>query len=242
MPEALLAGRRFLLVEDDPFTRKIMERILRQAGASAVFLAADGTEAVSRVNKLGVGIDCIISDLHMKPMHGLFLLQAVRSGVVPLPRDTPMVIVTANANDHLLRYAIELDCNGFMSKPVSFASLQSRVRRAFDEQFDLKEPPKYAGIKLPPKILQGEYVKINGIDYPVYGKPTPRTEGQKGTNVRKTQLSELAPGGTVVHEVRSANGMLLLAPGVELTSLIINRLKDIAEMDQDIDTIWVDDP
>ena len=250
MTERQLDGKRFLLVEDDPYSRKIMERILRQAGASAVFLASDGIEAVHRANKLCVAIDCVISDLHMKPMHGLYLLQAIRSGVVPLPRDTPMVIVTANANDHLLRYAIELDCNGFMAKPVSFKSLQERVLRAFGEVFDLKDPPRYAALKLPPKILNTDYVKINGIDYPVYGTPArrgapsaPPGEGAAKTSVsgKAIAVENLAPGATIKQELRSANGMLLLAPGVQLTKLIINRLQDIAEMDHEVDTIWVDD-
>ncbi len=250
MTERQLQSKRFLLVEDDPYSRKIMERILRQAGASAVFLASDGIEAVHRANKLGVAIDCVISDLHMKPMHGLYLLQAIRSGVVPLPRDTPMVIVTANANDHLLRYAIELDCNGFMAKPVSYNSLQERVTRAFGEVFDLKDPPKYASLKLPPRILSTDYVKINGIDYPVYGTPARKNAGeenQDGASARlpgagkRVTVDALAPGATIKRELRSASGMLLLAPGVQLTKLIINRLQDIAEMDEEVDTIWVED-
>jgi hypothetical protein len=48
------------------------------------------------------------------------------------------------------------------------------------------------------------------------------------------------PGARLKRELRSSDGTLLLAPGVELTSLIINRLQDIADMDQEMDTIWVD--
>ena len=241
MTEKRLGGHRFLVVEDDPYSRRIIERILRQAGAADVFLANDGIEAVHRANRLGVMIDCVISDLHMKPMHGLYLLQAIRAGVVPLPRSTPFLIVTANANDSLLRYAIELDCNGFMSKPVSYNALEARVVRSLAEVFDLKEPPKYAGLDLPAKILATEYVKINGIDYPVYGKPKARVEEQsRPVDGRAVTVDAVVPGAKLKRELRSSDGTLLLAPGIELTSLIINRLQDIADMDEEMDTIWVD--
>lgn len=242
MNERPFDGKRFLVAEDDPYSRRIVERILRQSGAHEVYLANDGIEAVQVATRLGMGIDCLVSDLNMKPMHGLYLLQAVRAGVVPLPRETPMVIVTGNASDHLLRYAIELDCNGFIAKPVSFEALKSRVARALTEHFDLREATKYAAIKLPDRILEREYVKINGIDYPVYAKPGSRPDRDASPQAgRPVRILDAAPGAVVQRDIRSSDGMLLLAPGVELNNLIISRLRDLAEMDPSVDTIWVDD-
>src|SRR6266481_8066642 len=176
MNDRPFAGKAFLVVEDDPFSRRIVERLLRDCGALDIHLAADGIEAVARAQGLDRDVDCIVSDLNMKPMHGLYLLQAVRAGVVGLRRETPAVIVTGNASDQLLRYAIELDSNGFVAKPVSRDRIEKSIARALAEDFDLREPRHYAAIKLPSKIRADEFIKISGIDFPVYNSSAARAE------------------------------------------------------------------
>ena len=248
MSQSQLAGKEFMVVEDDPYSRKIVERLLHDLGAASVVLAADGIEAVSRAQSLGRELACIVTDLNMKPMHGLYLIQAVRAGVVGLSRGTPAVVVTSNASDRLLRYAIELDCNGFIAKPVSKSTIERAVTRALAERFDLKEPRDYAGIELPSKILATEYIKINGIDFPVYNSQSAAAAPERDAppevlrmypDARPVTLSQVRPGALVTREICSGDGMLLVAPGVELTKLIIERLKDLSEMDPAVETIWI---
>lgn len=248
MSERPLFGKVFMVVEDDPYSRRIVEQLLRDLGGAEVVLAADGIEAVSRAQSFGRNLDCIVSDLNMKPMHGLYLLQSIRAGVIGLSRATPAVIVTGNANDRLLRYAIELDCNGFVAKPVSKERIRKAVTRALSESFELKEPRDYAAIKLPSRILATEYVKINGIDFPVYNSASPKAPSDREAppeilrmypNAHAVTLSQVQPGALVTREICSGDGMLLVAPGVELTKLIIERLKELSEMDPAVETIWI---
>ena len=103
-------------------------------------------------------------------------------------------------------------------------------------------------IKLPSKILAIEYIKINGIDFPVYSSASRKAEAEPDPtpeivrlfpNAHPISLGLARPGELVAREICSGDGMLLVAPGVELTKLIIERLKELREMDPAVETIWI---
>ena len=73
---------RVLLVDDEPFIRKLVSRYLVAAGY-VVWVAVDGLDALG---KLRAGLpDLIISDLHMPRMSGVELLDVVRKRFPQIP-------------------------------------------------------------------------------------------------------------------------------------------------------------
>jgi len=145
------ASKSFLLVEDEPFMREVIEGILRQRQAEQVFRAHDGAAALDLLTEKALGVHCIISDLNMKPMNGLQLLQAIRSGQNRrVRRDQPFIMLTGSAQSEAVTTAISLDVHGYVLKPVSPDKLVAAIDAAAKRKIEIKSPGHYGGIVLPP--------------------------------------------------------------------------------------------
>ncbi|WP_271410275.1 EAL domain-containing response regulator [Pseudomonas sp. Q1-7] len=71
-----------LVLEDEPFQRLIAVTALRQLGLERIHEAADGAEALARLEACG-GVDVVLCDLRMAGMDGLaFLRHASQAGVI----------------------------------------------------------------------------------------------------------------------------------------------------------------
>lgn len=66
---------RFLVVEDHPFQRAMLVRLLRTMGASAVHEAEDGTAALAVLRDPARAIDVVVSDVSMPGMDGVQLVR-----------------------------------------------------------------------------------------------------------------------------------------------------------------------
>ena len=108
------AGRRLLLVEDDPVNQEIASHILREASLT-VDVADDGIEAVAKAS--AQDYDLILMDMQMPRMNGLDAARAIRA--MPRHARTPIIALTANAyaDDRVQCMAAGMD--DFRSKPIS---------------------------------------------------------------------------------------------------------------------------
>lgn len=145
-----LTGKRFLVVDDEEFSRRILGSILTGLGAGGLSYAADGREAMELLIVNGETIDCIVSDIRMEPINGLQLLKAIRVGLRDLRRDLPLVLVSGHpdAEVSVVQTARALDVSGFALKPVSAVTMLARVKRALENPFKLKSPDQYRGVEL----------------------------------------------------------------------------------------------
>ncbi|MDV6220978.1 PAS domain S-box protein [Flavitalea sp. BT771] len=117
----LLAGRQFLVVEDNPINQKLMGFVLQKAGA-AVTMADNGEEAIEKLKVHTY--DLIIMDLQMPGMDGYETTRQLRGH---LHIRTPVMAMTANAlNGEQLR-CLEAGMNDYMSKPFEFKEFYARV-------------------------------------------------------------------------------------------------------------------
>jgi PAS domain S-box-containing protein len=107
------AGRRILLVEDEPVNREIAVIQLEDVGLS-VDEAVDGEEAVAMAE---VGAyDLILMDMQMPRMDGLQATSMIRR--LPGRATTPIVAMTANAFADDRARCLAAGMNDFMAKPV----------------------------------------------------------------------------------------------------------------------------
>lgn len=120
--------KKVLLVEDDLFTRFMMNEIITTLGAS-IDVAADGEECARLVNEFPEKYGLILMDLHMPKLSGIEAARRIRACESNPPRDVAIYAVTADVNYHDEAVIKELGMDGFASKPVTPGKLLDLITR-----------------------------------------------------------------------------------------------------------------
>ena len=117
-----LAGRRFLLAEDNGLNAEIAMTILQDAEAE-VELAADGKIAVDMLKDAPVGYyDTVLMDIQMPNMNGYQATGVIRK----LPDERakiPIIAMTANAFEEDRQAALAAGMDDYVAKPVEISEL-----------------------------------------------------------------------------------------------------------------------
>jgi len=120
---------RILLVEDEPFIRSTIRRLLRSLTESEIREAGDGTEALE-VLRDGFRPDVIFCDVQMAPMDGITLLRAIRRDPDPVLAATRVIVLTVNADIGVVQKFSGLGIRGYLLKPVSRKQLGDHIAAA----------------------------------------------------------------------------------------------------------------
>ena len=121
--------KQILIVDDSPTIRRMVRASLVRFFPSDEFLeAASGLEAIER---LAVGrIALIVLDLNMPDMHGLEVLQFVRShqkyGQVPI------IVLTTRGDDTSRSAALTAGASVFLTKPFTPELLGNEARKLLE--------------------------------------------------------------------------------------------------------------
>jgi two-component system chemotaxis sensor kinase CheA len=107
------AARRTVLVVDDQFTVRELQRSIMEASGYSVETARDGREAWDRLVS-SEGIALVVTDLEMPEMDGLELLAAIRRH--PAMSSLPVVIVTSRAGGEDERRGLEAGADAYIVK------------------------------------------------------------------------------------------------------------------------------
>jgi signal transduction histidine kinase len=118
----LLAGKRFLVAEDNEINQKLIDYVLRKAGAT-VEMFSNGAEAIRHLKQDQV-FDLIIMDIQMPEMDGYETTRYIRND---LKLQTPIIAMTATAMKGEQRQCIESGMNEYMTKPFEFTELYKRI-------------------------------------------------------------------------------------------------------------------
>ncbi len=118
---------RILVVDDFATMRKIIKNILSQLGFKNILEADDGTTAWEILQKEPV--DLIISDWNMPKMSGLELLKKVRSD--EKLKDTPFLMVTAEAQKENIIEAAKYKVSQYIVKPFTPETLKEKLEKIF---------------------------------------------------------------------------------------------------------------
>ncbi|WEK44774.1 MAG: response regulator [Candidatus Sphingomonas colombiensis] len=127
--DAILEGRRILVVEDDVRNVYSLTNILEPRGA-IVEIARNGREAVDALEKAAAddapAIDLVLMDVMMPVMDGLTATRAIRGDA--RWRKLPIIMLTAKAMPDDQERCIEAGANDYMAKPLDVDKLLSLVR------------------------------------------------------------------------------------------------------------------
>jgi CheY-like chemotaxis protein len=119
-----LLNLNFLVIEDHPFQRSMLEQLLHKWGAQAVWSAANGSEAMRVLRDATTAIDIVISDLMMPGMDGIELLPVLRKA----SPGTALVLVSADENmlpvAETIARAHGITVLGAICKPATLAKLE----------------------------------------------------------------------------------------------------------------------
>lgn len=127
--DAILEGRRILIVEDDVRNVYSLTNILEPRGA-VVEIARNGREAIDALEKsAGDGahaIALVLMDVMMPVMDGLTATREIRKD--PRFRKLPIISLTAKAMPDDQQRCIEAGASDYMAKPLDVDKLLSLVR------------------------------------------------------------------------------------------------------------------
>jgi signal transduction histidine kinase/CheY-like chemotaxis protein/tetratricopeptide (TPR) repeat protein len=125
-PPKAVAGKAILIVDDDPFVRRMIRRTLERGGHH-VFTAEGATEALELVQQQGSQIGVIILDVLMPVMTGPELGRRL----VALHVAAKLLFISGFAPENL---PPDADCAAeFLQKPFSSTDLLQRVQRLLGE-------------------------------------------------------------------------------------------------------------
>ena len=117
------AGRRILVVDDEPTVRRFAIRVLEEAGY-VVEEATDGAVALDRVYRGPTPLDALVSDIVMPRLNGVDLLRTLTTTHPELP----IILMSAYGAEQLHGMGIAAPC-AILSKPFSADRLVEEVRR-----------------------------------------------------------------------------------------------------------------
>ena len=118
---------KVLIVDDFSTMLRILKNMLKQIGFSDISEADDGTSALELLK--AQEIDLIVCDWNMPQMSGFDLLKEVRSD--PDLKDTPFVMVTAEAQRENVIDAVEAGVSNYIVKPFTVDQISEKLEKIF---------------------------------------------------------------------------------------------------------------
>jgi len=116
---------RVLVVEDEPYTRNTIKRLLQQCGVRDVLEAPDGAQGFSLL--LGSKPHVVFCDIHMEPVGGMDFLRMVRESTGEDISGTHVVFLTADALKDTVLAASNLRIDGYLVKPANILRIKARL-------------------------------------------------------------------------------------------------------------------
>ena len=115
-----LSGRKILVVDDGETNRKLIQLILKRAGAEVV-VAENGLEA-TRAAETDLP-DCILMDMQMPVMDGYAATRKLRAA----GNKSPIIALTAHAMKGDEERCLEAGCSDYLTKPVDAEDVLAMV-------------------------------------------------------------------------------------------------------------------
>ena len=112
-----------LVVDDFKTTVRIVHSLLRQLGYENLDEAANGEEALQKLETRDYGL--VLSDWNMEPMSGIDLL--VRLRATARGRKVPFVMITAETTEQNITTAKKAGADAYIIKPFSASILRAKL-------------------------------------------------------------------------------------------------------------------
>lgn len=122
----MAAAKKILLIEDDYFTRFMMQEIIDTLGVE-VDIAKSGQEGCDQLDKSPEDYGLVLMDIHMPKMSGVDATKIIRKSPNDPPRNIAIIAVTADAQYHNKSVVKEHGMDGFIAKPITAVELNGLI-------------------------------------------------------------------------------------------------------------------
>jgi two-component system chemotaxis response regulator CheY len=114
-----------MIVDDSSAIRKILRRMLGQAGITlgTVVEAGDGVDALEKLKQQPIHL--ILSDINMPNMDGIQLLTALKSKAEY--KHIPVIMITTEGGEAKVMEAVQLGASGYVRKPFTSEQIQEKL-------------------------------------------------------------------------------------------------------------------
>ena len=113
---------KFLLVDDSRTMRNIWKKVIAGLENCEAVEAGDGVEGLNAIETQGP-FDMLLVDWNMPNMDGLTMVQKVREN----DKNTPIIMVTTEAEKPRIIEAIKAGVNNYVVKPFTPDALLSKI-------------------------------------------------------------------------------------------------------------------
>jgi CheY-like chemotaxis protein len=114
---------RLLLVEDNPISRKVEQKLLQEAGYD-VTCVESGADAIIHVEQGGYNV--VLMDIELKDMNGLEATKLIRQ-LPEAVKDVPIIAVTAHSSMKDREKCLLAGMNDYISKPINITFLKMTI-------------------------------------------------------------------------------------------------------------------
>ena len=224
---------RVLLVDDEPFVRKVTAGVLGLLNIQAVLEAENGHQAIQLLEKNRV--DLLITDIQMPEMNGIELIKQIRGGNTGGDRGLHIIVATSFSNTEVLGSCLLLDVNGFLVKPITVESAAEKIRTALKEKKSLNTKEAYQQVASDLEFLiKRRTEREEGVDASVLRESAMRNAAGSAL----VALTQLKPGMELLEDLSAHNGVTLLMQGRVIDEGLVNRLGELREVIETTE-IWV---
>ncbi len=115
--------KRVLIVDDNQDSRELVVKVLKNKGYEMIE-ATDGEEAIEKA--VGERPDLILLDISIPKLDGYEVTRRLKSREEF--KETPIVALTAHAMKGDRAKALEVGCEGYISKPINIRELPDQVK------------------------------------------------------------------------------------------------------------------
>jgi two-component system chemotaxis response regulator CheY len=118
-----------LIVDDSAAIRKILQRMLGQAGLplGKILEAGDGVEALEKLKTQPVHL--VLSDINMPNMDGIQLLSVLKASADF--KHVPVIMITTEGGEAKVMEAVELGAAGYVRKPFTADQIKEKLSGLF---------------------------------------------------------------------------------------------------------------
>ena len=117
-----MLSKKILVVEDSCHLRELLGKILASRGWDPI-LAESGREALAKLECQPPRV--ILMDMRLPDISGFGLATILKKH--PVYRNIPILAATGSAGDLARQRCLSAGCDDFISKPFSFAALQTSL-------------------------------------------------------------------------------------------------------------------
>jgi two-component system, chemotaxis family, chemotaxis protein CheY len=134
---------RFLIVDDNPFTRRMVRGLLNGFGGHHIVEAEDSASGFAAIGQSKP--DIVLIDWEMPNLGGLELTRRIRNQSPEANPFLPIIMITGHAEKKRVLAARDAGVSEFIVKPITAKALHSRVLSAVAKPRPFIRTAQYSG-------------------------------------------------------------------------------------------------